>query len=129
MSLSIIYFDPDKSYQAYRTRKRKHNCNGIKWRLKNVRDEGLIYKSKVNRKYVSHEYLGEKQEKARFFYNVNNYKYLIFFQRKETFERFFRIAYFLGEPLWMIVHAYLLKQKNKALLKVFWKVKKNLYAR
>lgn len=112
-----------KKYRQYYS-KRKREFRQV---LRNDRDEGLVICSKIKKRKLCYTIL---QRRGICIKNVHTNKmgdkYSILFQDQEVFLMFQRVAFVLGEPLWMLLRGWVQFQPQ-SIQRLFWRLKSNRY--
>jgi len=113
--------DVKRRYYKHYSKKRSR----VEVRLRNLKDEGMLVQTQLKKRKVEITFLNKHGlgVKNLYLYQMSD-KYSVLFKNQDTFNMFRRVAFVLGEPLWMIVRGWVQNQPSN-IQRMFWRLKSN----
>ena len=110
--------------RRYRKRYNKKKSR-IEIVLRNPKEEGILVQTQLKKRKVELTFLNKHGLwiKNLWLHKMSD-KYSVLFENQDTFHMFKRIAFVLGEPLWMIVRGWAQYQPLH-IQNMFWRLKAN----
>ena len=123
--VDCTFFSGDVKRRYYKHYSKKRSR--VEFRLRNLKDEGMLIQTQLKKRKVEITFLKKHGVgvKNLWLHKMSD-KYSVLFENQDTFYMFKRLAFALGEPLWMIVQGWVQNQPIN-IQRMFWCLKSNRY--